>query len=145
MKRNGNDISARAALFDAAVGDGLGRKEVREAVGLLALLSRGSETAAACARVRARLLVTATRAVVPQGLGVPTWLRVAAAIALLVTGLAVLRGVPAEQPIQWQEPVVLFAGEAVMDSQFARLEADFDSVANASFWGDGTPWFEGSE
>ena len=145
MKRNDADISARTALFDEVTGDGRGREEVREAAGLLALLSPGSETAAACARVRARLFDTATRAVVPQGLGVPNWLRVAAAIALLVTGLAVFHGVPADQPTEWKEPVVLFAGEAVMDSQFARLEADLDSVANESFWRDDSPWFDGSE
>ena len=135
-------------------GETLTLAEVREAAGLFDGVARSAEARVACRRVRGRLfpvVIAAPRPSQPPA-SMPGWLRIAAAIALVVTSLAIFKAPPdgdlASSALAWaesSESTLIFPGEAVIDAQLARLGTSLDALNRESFWDTGlSSPFEGS-
>ena len=128
-------------------GDSLTLAEVREAADQFDGVARSVDARAACRRVRSRLfpvVVAAPRASLPPA-SMPGWLRVAAAVALAVTGLAMFKAPPngdlastTPATAQASASTLIFPGEAVIDAQLARLGTSLDALNRESFWYTGS-------
>ncbi len=134
-------------------GETLTLAEVREAAGLFDGVARSADARAACRRVGSRLfpvVVAAPRANRPPA-SMPGWLRIAAAIALVITSLAIFKAPPNGDlgsttlaTTQASASMLIFPGEAVIDAQLARLGTSLDAL-DSDIWDTGMSYpFEGS-
>ena len=154
MRLEPDNNSMGQTLFDDLAGfrpddggESLTLAEVREAAGLFDGVARSADTRAACRRVRSRLfpvVVATPRASLPPA-SMPDWLRVAAAVALIVTSLAMFKAPPngdlaatALASAQASASTLIFPGEAVIDAQLARLGTSLNALNRESFWDTGS-------
>jgi hypothetical protein len=151
VKPNIDDMSTRHKLFDevadAPVDDGLSRDEVREVAALLSRVVTASETDRACGRVRVRLFADRRVGSVRPRAVLPNWLAVAAVLAVFITGLALFSGsstLSRNGLVAEEETALTFPGEAVLDSQLARLEIEMAAATDDGFWYSDSTLFEGS-
>ena len=150
MKFEPDNNSMGRTVFDELAGfrpddggESLTLAEVREAAGRFDGLARSADARVACRRVRSRLfpvVIAAPRPSQPPA-SMPGWLRIAAAIALVVTSLAMFKAPPNGDlalatlaSSQVSEFTLLFPGEAVIDAQLARLGTSLDALNRESFW-----------
>ncbi len=90
------------------------------------------------------MVIAAPRPCQPPA-SMPGWLRIAAAIALVVTSLAIFKAPPngdlassALASAQVSEFTLIFPGEAVIDAQLARLGTSLNTLNRESFWDTGS-------
>ena len=120
--------------------------ELRQTARLFEHVVTLDEVSAACRRVRTRLFSMKNPASNPGRAafcgGIPSGIKIAAAVALMVTSLALFQVLPMQSPAATDAtflaedtgPTLIFPGGAVMDARLARLELDLYALRDDALW-----------